>query len=83
MQWTLCENKNQFYVKELVLLKFCMIHLHLRRDVFTISSLCIHIRLFMKNVYCTYRVFKAIECKLFCLLLLNSIPISAGNPGSS
>ena len=82
-EWNLCEHKNQFHSKESVLLKSYLIHVHLRRDVFNVSLLCIYIGLFIENEYCTYRVFKTIGCKLFYLLLLNSIPISIGNPGPS
>ena len=56
---------------------------HLSRDTLSISSLCIYIRLFKENVYCTYRIFKASVCKLLYLLLLNSIPKRVVNSGSS
>ena len=55
----------------------------LRWDAFAIWSLYIYIQLFIENIASTYRVFKAIGCKLFCLLLLNYNPIGVGNPGSS
>ena len=69
MEWNLCQHKNQFHTKELVLLKSYLMHVRLRMDACTISSL-------------GTRVFKAIVYKPFYLLLLNSITITVGNPES-
>ena len=78
-----CHHKNQFHTKVLVLLKSYLIHVHLKGDASTISSLRIYIKLFVEKLCCTCRIFRAIGCKLLYLLLQIYIAVCVGNPGSS
>ena len=68
-----CQRKSVFYTQIVILLNFSLLHVHLRIDAMVIQYLCMHITLYVKNVYLSYLIYincftkiYSIQVKMFC-----------------
>ena len=68
-----CQRRSVFYTQIVILLNFSLFHLHLRIDAMVIQYLCMHITLYVKNVYLSYLIYincftkiYSIQVKMFC-----------------